>query len=284
MSVILQKSGDFMTLIRTPFKKKRRTVAGDGISKRSKSQTPLTVRAATKHIRSLSSSPSVNSESNSIDVSSTNTENATKNNNYADINSVFEFDFNINSLFNDYDDYIDESQLENVEAISVFQTIEINECKHLEEQVEIDESETIIKIPEVKEKISKIHLPSIPKIFSFATHSSENVKGSVAKVQDDNKQDIVKEKKNLFSFFKKKTSSASKSLNLSDNLKIDNDLIICRRCNKQIIYSKEVLDSDKQFQCNIDICNCEKVVVDDGIYIKNSAYKDVSGNYSIILA
>lgn len=286
MSVILQKSGDFMTLIRTPFRKKRKTVAGDELSRRSKSQTPMTVRATTKHTRSLSSS-SVNSESNSntFDVSSTNTENATKNNNYADINNVFEFDFNINSLFNDYDDYIDESQLTNVEAISALQTIEINECKHLEEQVEeIDESETI-KIPDVKEKISKIHLPSIPKIFLFATHS-DNVKGSVSKVQDD-KQDISKEKKSLLSFFKKKNcSSASKSLNLmSDNLKIDNDLIICRRCRKQIIYSKELLDSDRQFQCNnVDICNCEKVVDDDGIYIKNSAYKDVSGNYNIILA
>jgi hypothetical protein len=248
----------------------------------------MTVRAATKHTRSLSSSSTVNSESNSntFDVSSTNTENATtNNNNYADINSVFEFDFNINSLFNDYDDYIDESQLTNVvyveEAISAIQTIEINECKHLEEQVEIDESETI-KIPDVKEKISKIHLPSIPKIFLFATHS-DNVKGSVSNVQDDNKHDVAKEKKNLFSFFKKKNSSASKSLNLNDNLKIDNDLIICRRCSKQIvIYSREVLD--KQFQCNVDLCNCEKVVVDDGIYIKNSAYKDVSGNYNIILA
>lgn len=260
-----------MTLIRTPFRKKRRTVAGDEISRRSESQTPLTTRSATNKSRCVSTL-SVNSESNSntFDVSSTNTEYATKENFYADLISDFEFDFNINSLFNDYDDYVDESDLTNAGVINVLETIEINECKHLEEHVENDESEAI-KIPDVKEKISKIHLPHIPKIFSFSSHleNDTNVKGSISKGQEIS----VKDRRKFFSFFKKK-ASLTKSLDLSsdnEKIKIETDFILCRRCTKQIIYSvKEVVES------NVDKCNCEKITDDDGIYIKNSAYKDVS--------
>lgn len=63
MSVILQRGGDFMTtLIKTPFKKKRQTIAGgDDAKTRSPSQTPRSARGcSTARTNSLASS-SVNS-------------------------------------------------------------------------------------------------------------------------------------------------------------------------------------------------------------------------------
>lgn len=252
-----------MTLIRTPFRKKRRTVAGDETitqSRRSKSQTPQTVRSSLKQSRFLSAS-SVNSESNTCDVSSTNT--ASNDNFYADINSSFEFDFNIRSLFNDYDDYVDEHT-----EVNALETIEINECKHLQEQVEHDESVTI-KIPMAMEKMSKIHLSYIPKIFSFADNL-ENTPGVKSSKEHVSKFKNSR-RKIFFPFFKKKAPNNSKSLDLSDdNVNSENDFILCRRCRKQIISSAKDTHSN--------VCNCEKPTApnDDGIYVKNSTYKDVS--------
>lgn len=64
MSVFLQKGGDFMTtLIKTPFKKKRSTIAGGDEAKtaqKSPSQTPRSARGNSK-ARSLSIASSVNS-------------------------------------------------------------------------------------------------------------------------------------------------------------------------------------------------------------------------------
>lgn len=82
MSMLLQKGGDFMTLIKTPFKKKRSTIAGD--EQRSKSLTPRSARGSAGRSNSLGSSVNSYEESevfvNNMDGSSKNI--------YADIDNA----------------------------------------------------------------------------------------------------------------------------------------------------------------------------------------------------
>lgn len=81
MSMLLQKGGDFMTLIRTPFKKKRSTIAVDG--KRSPSMTPRSARGSTARSNSVGSSVNSYEESGIVVESNNNT----SNNIYADIDN-----------------------------------------------------------------------------------------------------------------------------------------------------------------------------------------------------
>lgn len=82
--MLLQKGGDFMTLIKTPFKKKRSTIAGD--EKRSQSLTPKSARGSAARSNSLGSSVNSYEESevfvNNMDGSSKNI--------YADIDNADE--------------------------------------------------------------------------------------------------------------------------------------------------------------------------------------------------
>lgn len=79
MSMLLQKGEDFMTLIKTPFKKKRSTIAGDG--KRSPSTTPRSARGSTARSNSVGSSVNSYEESGNVVESNINA------NIYADIDN-----------------------------------------------------------------------------------------------------------------------------------------------------------------------------------------------------
>lgn len=137
MSILLQKGGDFMTLIRTPFKKKRSTVAGDG--KRSPSMTPKSARGSTARSNSVGSS--VNSYEESEHVCEIK-------NIYADIDDV-ECDVATNKPAK-CEQEPPELPAANVNKLKVLQVSTISECEYFEETVDDD----FLKLPGIEQKLN----------------------------------------------------------------------------------------------------------------------------------
>lgn len=148
MAMLLQKGGDFMTIMRNPFKKKRTTIAGDG--KRSPSSTPRSVRASST-ARSNSVGSSVNSYEESEVVVETNFNASTKNI-YADIDDD-KCDVATNQTAS-----CDESPPElpaanSVGRFKVLQVSTINECEQFEECVEVTEDD-LLSVAGIEHKLN----------------------------------------------------------------------------------------------------------------------------------
>ena len=143
MSMLLQKGEDFMTLIKTPFKKKRSTITGDG--KRSPSMTPRSARASTA--RSLSVGSSVNSyEESGVVVDSNINANI-----YADIDIDDEkCGFATNNLAMCDLKPPDLPAANAAPKELLLQVSTINECENFEECVEDD----LLKIPGIENKLN----------------------------------------------------------------------------------------------------------------------------------
>lgn len=138
-----------MTLIKTPFKKKRSTIAGEG--KRSPSTTPRSVRGSTA--RSSSVGSSVNSFEESEVVVDSNLNTSTKNI-YADIENEDTCEVAINKPA-ECVQLPPELPAANVIAkdkFNVLQISTINECENFEECVEV--SEDFLNIPGIEFKLN----------------------------------------------------------------------------------------------------------------------------------
>jgi hypothetical protein len=142
MSILLQKGGDFMTLIKQPFKKKRSTITGDG--KRSPSTTPRSARGSTA--RSSSVVSSVNSYEESEHVVECNVNASTKNI-YADIDDN-KFDVATNNPAK-CDEKPPELPAANPVKLKVLQVPTINECEHFDEFVD-----DLLSIPGIENKLN----------------------------------------------------------------------------------------------------------------------------------
>ena len=129
MSILLQKGGDFMTLIKQPFKKKRSTVAGD--KRRSPSMTPKSTRGSTARSSSIVSSVNSCAESDSVvecDI------NASTKNIYVDIDDYNKFDVATNICLS-YDER-PPLPVANAVSIKVIKVPQISECEHFDEFVD----------------------------------------------------------------------------------------------------------------------------------------------------
>lgn len=146
MSILLQKGGDFMTLIKTPFKKKRSTIAGDG--KRSPSSTPKSVRGSTGRSNSVGSSVNSYEESGYVVDSNINA------NIYADIDvGDIKCDVATNNLAM-CDLEPPELPAANPTPKELFlQVPTISECENFDECVEVTEDD-LLKIPGIEHKLN----------------------------------------------------------------------------------------------------------------------------------
>lgn len=138
-----------MTLIKTPFKKKHSTIAGEG--KRSPSTTPRSVRGSTAR---SSSAGSVNSYEESEGVVESNLNASTKNI-YADIDNDDTCGLAINNPA-ECDQTPPELPAANFIAkdkLNVLQISTINECENFEECVEVSE-EDFLKVPGIEFKLN----------------------------------------------------------------------------------------------------------------------------------
>lgn len=141
-----------MTLIRTPFKRKRSTITGDG--KRSPSMTPRSARHSTA--RSSSVGSSVNSYEESEFNVATNINASTKNI-YADIESVDDdkCGFTTNKPI-ECDQRPPELPAANSAPknnLKILQVSTINECENFEECVEVTEDD-LLKIPGIENELN----------------------------------------------------------------------------------------------------------------------------------
>lgn len=146
MSMLLQKGGDFMTLIKTPFKKKRSTVAGDG--KRSPSMTPRSARGSTGRSSSIGSSVNSYEESGSVVDSNINA------NIYADIEIGDEkcgFATNKHAMCDLMPPELPASNATPKQMLVQVPTI--SECENFEECVEVTEDD-LLKIPGIEYKLN----------------------------------------------------------------------------------------------------------------------------------
>lgn len=137
--MLIQKGGDFMTLVRKPFKKKRSTIAGDG--QRSPSTTPRSARGSTARSNSVGSS--VNSyEESELCVES----NINKSNNiYADIDVAGDDACCVatNNLASPPD-------LPAANQRQILQVSTISECEQFEECIEDD----LLKVPVIESELN----------------------------------------------------------------------------------------------------------------------------------
>lgn len=141
-----------MSLIKTPFKKKRSTIAGDG--KRSPSMTPRSARGSTG--RSSSVGSSVNSYEESENIVDSNINASTKNI-YADIDIDDETcGFATNKIAKCDENTPPELPAANLyanEKFEVLQVSTINECENFEECVEVTEDD-LLKVPGIENKLN----------------------------------------------------------------------------------------------------------------------------------
>lgn len=136
-----------MTLIKTPFKKKRSTIAGDG--KRSPSVTPRSPRGSTTR-SSLGSS--VNSYEESELVVACNINASTKNI-YADIDDVCDDATNQTAACDQTPPELPAANPIAKDMLNILQVSTINECDNFEECVEVTEDD-LLKVPGIEHKLN----------------------------------------------------------------------------------------------------------------------------------
>lgn len=148
MAMLLQKGGDFMTIMRNPFKKKRTTIVGDG--KRSPSSTPRSARASST-ARSNSVGSSVNSYEESEVVVETNFNASTKNI-YADIDDdKCDVSTNQTALCDQKPPELPAAN--HIGRFKVLQVSTINECEQFEECVEVTEDD-LLSVAGIEHKLN----------------------------------------------------------------------------------------------------------------------------------